>query len=167
MGAPGPAPLSSPGTAVSSPLAAYRWEHTDAALREQLALEDEGYPATVEQGHAAIRYTNPTTGGDVMPTIRCEFHRLRAGASTPTRHEVGSSVWQVFEGRGTVVLGGTDHQVEKGDVFAVPSWAPWQLHADGQLDLFRFSDTPIMERLGFARTYIPGVSDTGSSGVAR
>ena len=164
---PGLRPLSSPGTAVSSPLAAYRWEHTDAALREQLALEDEGYPATVEQGHAAIRYTNPTTGGDVMPTIRCEFHRLRAGASTPTRHEVGSSVWQVFEGRGTVVLGGTDHQVEKGDVFAVPSWAPWQLHADGQLDLFRFSDTPIMERLGFARTYIPGVSDTGSSGVAR
>src|SRR5690606_40249403 len=88
---PGLRPLSAVSDDfISSPLAAYRWEHTDAALREQLALEDEGYPATVGQGHAAIRYTNPTTGGDVMPTIRCEFHRFRAGAETKPRHEVGS-----------------------------------------------------------------------------
>ncbi len=77
---PGLRPLSGLDDKTSSPLSAYRWEHTDRALSEQLALEDEGYPATVEQGHAAIRFTNPTTGGDVMPTIRCEFHRLRPGA---------------------------------------------------------------------------------------
>ena len=112
---PGLRPLSALDHKVSSPLSAYRWEFTDAALREQLALEDEGFPATVEQGHAAIRYVNPTTGGDVMPTIRCEFHRVRGGFATPSRHEVGSSVWQVFEGRGSVVLGETEHALEKGD----------------------------------------------------
>ena len=68
-GHPGLRPLSGLEDQTTSPIAAYRWEHTDAALREQLLLEDEGHPATVEQGHAAIRYTNPTTGGDVMPTI--------------------------------------------------------------------------------------------------
>jgi gentisate 1,2-dioxygenase len=140
---------------ISSPLSAYRWEHTDQALREQLALEDEGFPATVGQGHAAIRYTNPTTGGDVMSTIRCEFHRLRAGASTPALHEVGSSVWQVFEGSGTVVLGSEETRLETGDLFVVPSWVPWSLHADTQFDLFRFNDGPIMERLNFARSYVP------------
>jgi gentisate 1,2-dioxygenase len=153
---PGLRPLSGLEDKVSSPLSAYRWEHTDAALREQLALEDEGYPATVEQGHAAIRYSNPTTGGDVMPTIRCEFHRLRPGAATPARHEVGSSVWQVFEGRGEVVLGDTTHTLEKGDLFVVPSWVPWSLRAETGFDLFRFSDAPVIERLGFARTYVPG-----------
>jgi gentisate 1,2-dioxygenase len=152
---PGLRPTSVPDDKVSSPLAAYRWEHTDAALRQQLALEDEGYPATVEPGHAAIRYVNPTTGGDVMPTIRCEFHRLRAGTSTRARHEVGSSVWQVFEGTGTVLLGGVEHRLEKGDLFVVPSWVPWSLHADGDFDLFRFNDGPIIERLGFARTFVP------------
>jgi gentisate 1,2-dioxygenase len=152
---PGLRPVSALGETVSSPLAAYRWEHTDAALREQLALEDEGQPATVEQGHAAIRYSNPTTGGDVMPTIRCEFHRLRAGASTALRHEVGSSVWQVFEGRGSVVLGDVTHTLEKGDLFVVPSWVPWSLQAESEFDLFRFSDAPIVERLHFARTWIP------------
>lgn len=153
---PGLRPLSELGSRVSSPLMAYRWEHTDRALTEQLALEDEGQPATVEQGHAAIRYINPTTGGDVMPTLRAEFHRLRAGTVTPVRHEVGSSVWQVFEGTGTAILGGVEHAVDKGDLFAVPSWTSWSLAAGSELDLFRFNDGPVIEALGFARTYLPG-----------
>lgn len=154
---PGLRPLSGLDDKVASPIAAYRWEHTDRALREQLLLEDEGHPATVEQGHAAIRYVNPTNGGDVLPTIRAEFHRLRAGASTALRHEVGSSVWQVFEGSGSIVMGEEEHKVAKGDLFVVPSWVPWALHADNeQFDLFRFSDAPVIERLHFNRTYLPG-----------
>jgi gentisate 1,2-dioxygenase len=162
---PGIRPLSSLDAKASSPLSAYRWEHTDAALREQLELEDEGFPATVELGHAAVRFTNPTTGGDVLPTIRCEFHRLRPGISTRLRHEAGSSVWQVFEGTGTVTLGGVDHQVGRGDLFVVPSWVSWSLTAETGFDLFRFSDGPIFDRLHFARTHIPG-SLSGLDGIS-
>jgi gentisate 1,2-dioxygenase len=157
---PGLCPLSGLQDTVNSPIAAYRCEHTNAALAEQLLLEDEGHPATVSQGHAAVRYTNPTTGGDVMPTIRAEFHRLRAGAATEAVREVGSSVWQVFDGAGTVVLNGEAKQLAKGDLFVVPSWQEWCLHADPQpgtqFDLFRFSDAPIFERLNFNRTYTEG-----------
>ncbi|QEE60438.1 cupin domain-containing protein [Salinibacterium sp. dk2585] len=155
-GYPGLRPVSELAPKVNSPLMAYRWEFTDAALREQLALEDEGYPATVEQGHAAIRYVNPTTGGDVMPTLRAEFHRLRAGVETPVLHEVGSSVWQVFEGSGLCELGGVERKIERGDVFVVPSWVPWSIKAESDLDLFRFNDFPIIERLGFDRSFSPG-----------
>ncbi|MCT7374628.1 cupin domain-containing protein [Chelativorans salis] len=151
---PGLRPLSGLRDTVSSPIGAYRWEHTDRALTEQLLLEEEGQPATVEQGHAAIRYVNPTTGGDVMPTIRCEFHRLRAGTETPTRREVGSTVFQVFEGRGGVVIDGVTHKLDIGDMFVIPSWVPWSLQAETQFDLFRFSDAPIIERLNFARTHV-------------
>src|SRR5690606_11017047 len=151
---PGLRPLSGLDALPNSPIAAYRWEHTDAALREQLALEDEGYPATVEPGHAAVRYTNPTTGGDVMSTIRAEFHRLRAGAWTRPRREVGSSVWQVFEGTGEIVVDGTEHRVEKGDLIVVPSWSKWSLRSEGGFDLFRFSDHPIFERLNQARVFV-------------
>lgn len=153
---PGLRPLSGLQNTVASPIGAYRWEHTDAALTEQLLLEDEGNPATVELGHAAIRYVNPTIGGDVMPTIRCEFHRVRAGIETPARQEVGSSVFQVFEGAGAVVLGGETRKLEKGDIFVVPSWVSWSLQAETQFDLFRFSDAPIMERLDFMRTQVTG-----------
>ncbi|MBS4049332.1 MAG: cupin domain-containing protein [Alphaproteobacteria bacterium] len=149
---PGLRPLSGLESTVSSPIGAYRWEHTDRALSEQLKLEDEGHPGTFGKGHAAVRYTNPTNGGDVMPTIRAEFHRIRAGTATPPRREVGSSVFLVFDGAGAVVLNGKRLQVERGDLFVVPSWVSWSLEGDRQLDLFRFSDAPIIERLNFTRT---------------
>ena len=155
-GHPGLRPLSGLQNTVASPLAAFRWEHTDRALSEQLLLEDEGQPATVAQGHAAIRFVNPTTGGDVMPTIRCEFHRLRAGTQTAARREVGSSVFQVFEGNGAVTMNGETSKLAKGDMFVVPSWVSWHLEAETQFDLFRFSDAPIIERLDFMRTHVEG-----------
>jgi len=155
-GHPGLRPLSGLQDTVSSPLGAYRWDHTDRALTEQLLLEDEGHPATVEQGHAAIRFTNPTTGGDVMPTIRCEFHRLRAGTQTTERRVVGTSVFQVFEGRGSVVLNGETLALDTGDIFVAPSWIPYVLQAETQFDLFHFSDAPIFERLNFMRQQVGG-----------
>lgn len=148
---PGLTPLSRQESQFSTPIAAYRWQYTDRALNDQLSLEDNGIPATVSLGHAAIKYTNPTNGGDVLPTIRCEFHRLRAGAESQNWQEVGSSVWQVFDGEGSVWLNGEETKLKKGDLFVVPSWCTWRLGAEAQLDLFRFSDAPVMERLGFQR----------------
>jgi len=168
---PGLRPLSALEDTVSSPLAAYRWEHTEAALEQQLELEAAGHPATVEQGHAAVRYVNPTTGGDVMPTIRAQFHRLRAGTTTASRREVGSSVYQVFDGAGTFLIDDVEHQVERGDMVVVPSWSSMSLTTDDGLDLFGFGDQPIIERLGLARVHVedPGVlgSTTTPAGVIR
>jgi gentisate 1,2-dioxygenase len=144
---PGLRPVSQPGPTASSPVAAYRWEHTDAALAAQLDLEAEGQPGVLEPGHAVVRFSNPTTGGDVLPTIRAEMHRLRAGTVTATRREVGSSVWQVFDGTGRVALGDREWRVERGDLVAVPSWVPCTLTAESDVDLFRFSDSPIFEGL--------------------
>jgi gentisate 1,2-dioxygenase len=149
---PGLRPVSQPGPATSSPIAAYRWEHTDAALTDQLDLEAEGHPGVVEPGHAAVRFSNPTTGGDVLPTMRAEVHRLRAGATTTPRREVGSSVWQVFDGDGTVRVNEQEWQIQRGDLVAVPSWAEFALTAESGVDLFRFSDAPIFEALHAYRT---------------
>jgi len=158
-GHPGLRPLSGLEDTISSPMAAYRWEHTDRALEDQLSLEAAGHPATVEQGHAAVRYVNPTTGGDVMPTIRAEFHRLRPGVTTAARREVGSSVFQVFDGEGSFLIDDQEHRVGRGDMVVVPSWTSLSLATDDGLDLFRFGDQPIVERLGLARVHVedPGV----------
>lgn len=153
---PGLRPLVGLNDTTSSPITRYRWEHTDSALTEQLALEAEGYRATLEPGHAAIRYCNPTTGGDVLPTMRAEFHRLRPQAKTRTRRDVGSTVAQVFEGTGTVQLGRESYQVSTGDLFVVPTWTPWSVTTEQGIDLFTFSDAPIVERLQFARNLIEG-----------
>jgi gentisate 1,2-dioxygenase len=151
---PGLRPLSGLAQRPNSPLPAYRWEHTDAALTAQLELAAEGHTGgTVRPGHAAVRFTNPTTAGDALATIRIEMHRLAAGTRTPIQRTVGSSVWQVFSGSGTVHLGEKAVRIDTGDLIAVPSWQPFALHADQELNLFTFSDAPVYEALHLARTH--------------
>ena len=55
---PGLRPVSAE-PAKTSPLMAYRWEHTDAALTAQLELDAEGRAGVLAPGHAAVRFTNP------------------------------------------------------------------------------------------------------------
>lgn len=163
-GHPGLRPVSQPGPTRATPLLNYRWVDTDAALADQLALEAEDAPGVVEPGHAAVRYLNPTTGGDVLPTIRTEMHRIAKGASTAPTQEAGSSVYQVFDGAGRVTVGQHSWSVTRGDLFVVPSWQPLSIVSEasssdsdsGALDLFRFSDTPILEALGLDRTHTEG-----------
>ncbi|MEV8451689.1 cupin domain-containing protein [Streptomyces sp. NPDC052095] len=159
-GHPGLRPLAAAPTTPGSPLLSYKWEHTNAALRDQLLLEREGFGATVEPGHAAVRYTNPHDGSDVLPTLRAEFHRVARGAETAPVRETGSSVYQVFDGSGVVTVGGKSWTVTRGDLFAVPSWEPFTARSEagttdsdeGSLDLFRFSDAPVFEALKLDRT---------------
>jgi gentisate 1,2-dioxygenase len=157
-GYPGLRPVSRPDALPATPLLAYRWVDTDRALAEQLALEAEGHDVTVSPGHAAVRFTNPTNGRDVLPTMRTEMHGLRAGAATRTWREVGSSVFQVFDGAGTVRVGERQWSVARGDMFVVPSWVPFAAQADGgsALDLFRFGDAPIFEALHAHRVQVEG-----------
>ncbi|MFF4575328.1 cupin domain-containing protein [Streptomyces sp. NPDC001410] len=158
-GHPGLRPLGAPAPTPGSPLLAYKWEFTDRALADQLALEKEGYAGTGEPGHAAVRYSNPHTGGDVLPTIRAEFHRIARGAETAPVRETGSSVYQVFDGAGTVTVGDRTWSVTRGDLFVVPSWVPFSARSEagssdsdsGALDLFRFSDAPVFEALHLDR----------------
>ncbi len=159
-GHPGLRPLSMSDESPGSPLLRYAWADTDAALADQLALADAGYPGVVEPGHAAVRFTNPTTGRDVLPTIRAAFHRVVAGTETAPVRESGSSVYQVFDGSGRVTVGDRSWSVTRGDLFVVPSWEPLSVKSEagasdsdsGALDLFGFSDTPIFEKLDLHRT---------------
>ncbi|GGO18740.1 cupin domain-containing protein [Microbispora bryophytorum] len=156
---PGLTPVAVAHTTPGSPLLSYKWEYTDRALSDQLLLEKEGYAGTVEPGHAAVRYSNPADGRDVLPTIRAEVHRVARGSETVPVRETGSSVYQVFDGSGTVTVGDRTWSVTRGDLFVVPSWEPFSVRSEAgatdsdsqALDLFRFTDAPVFEALRLNR----------------
>ena len=153
-GGPGLTPVGLAGPRPASPLMAYRWAHTDAALTAQLELEDERVAGVMEPGHAAVRCTNPTTGADALTTMRTEFHRLRAGAGTRPVRTSASSVWQVFDGHGSVALNshnGTSNAAMSSPCRRGPEFA---LQAGSQLDVFTFSDAPVFEKLGLLRSEV-------------
>jgi gentisate 1,2-dioxygenase len=134
----------------TSPLMAYRWEHTDAVLDAQLELDETGNAGAAGPGHAAVRFTNPATGGDALVTMRMEMHRFEVGVASPSSRTVGSSVWQVFDGEAVYELDGRPVEVRTGDVVAVPSWCDLRVRARSRLDVFVFSDAPVYELLNLA-----------------
>jgi gentisate 1,2-dioxygenase len=126
----------------ASPLLAFRWAETDRALTAQLA--DGAAPAH-------IRYANPATGGDVMPTMRCEIFRYPAGSLSPPSRQTGGRVGCVFHGSGLVTIGNTEFSVARGDILAIPSWEAMTVTAGEEIDLFVTSDAPVLTALGLYR----------------
>ncbi len=126
-----------------SPLLAYRWSHTERALESQLAATGEG--------HATIRYANPASGADVMPTMRCEITRLRPGTRSRAIRQTGSRIATVLNGEGTAWVGEEVFDLGAGDIFVVPSWATYALAASSTFDVFSTSDAPVLEALGLYR----------------
>jgi gentisate 1,2-dioxygenase len=154
-GHPGIHPIGGPQPGPGSVLSAYRWKDTDAALADQLAVAATGRVGGLVDGHAALRFTDPATGADILATMRASMHRVVSGVAATIGAAVGSSVWQVFDGSATVRIGdaerGVEHLVERGDVFVVPSCAAVVIEAATTVDLFAFSDAPVMEKLGLDR----------------
>jgi gentisate 1,2-dioxygenase len=140
---PGLLPAGAVGAAVGrSPLLAYRWADTDRALRGQLA-------AGARVGH--VRYSDPLTGRDVMPTMRCEMLRVPASVTAGPARQAGGRIGCVLHGSGEAGAGTGRFTLGPGDVIAIPSWQPLSLTAERDLDIFFTSDAPVLDALGLYR----------------
>lgn len=132
-----------------SPLLAYPWEPTYEALcNAAKATEGSPYDGII------MEYSNPLTGGSVMPTMSAHMQMLRPGEATLAHRQVGSKIYTCAKGSGSSVVAGRRFDWTEGDIFCVPSWA-WHEHANaGSSDdacLFSFNDFPVMRSLGFFR----------------
>ena len=145
---PGLRPASAASAPRFSPLLNYKWQRTAAALA---ALPES---AATPYDDLLLEYTNPSTGGPVLPTMGCMAQYLRPGVHTQAHRQASSSVYLVLAGSGWSVIEGQRFDWEQGDVFAVPSWACHE-HANGSQTevaaLFAFTDMPVMQALGLYR----------------
>lgn len=132
-----------------SPLLRYGFDETYEALQRASA-------AGVESAHDGVmlRYSNPHTGGHVMPTMGAAMQMLRPGEATKAHRHTGNVVYQVAKGSGHSVVAGRRMDWTEKDIFCVPSWA-WHEHANGsETDdacLFSFNDFPVLEKLALWR----------------
>lgn len=133
----------------NSPLWHYPWSQTKAAL-DRLAESEAGSP----QDGVILQYTNPATGGPVMPTIACYVQVLQPGQRTQAHRHTSSTVYHVVEGRGATVAGGQRMEWDAKDVFVVPGWT-WHEHVNDSTThpayLFSFSDEPVFRALNLYR----------------
>lgn len=145
-GHPGLLPSITPETGRHSPLMVYRWQHTARALAE--------VSAAAGSGDVELRFVDPTSGRDALPTMRCAMRQLAAGFRTPTTRTVGSSIILVFSGHGRTVIDGTSYGWGPGDTLAVPSWCAIDHEAAETAQLFVLSDVPVIEALRLGRSEV-------------
>ena len=145
-----PTPDAGPARVHAFPFAEVR-----AALSD--GRNDEGDPFD----DILLEYRNPQTGGPILPTMSAAMQLLRPGVSTAAHRHTHSVVYHVVEGEGTSVVGSDRLEWAKGDTFAVPIWAVHRHLNPTQSDalLFSFSDAPVLEALGLARTEAVPVPD--------
>jgi gentisate 1,2-dioxygenase len=129
-----------------SPLFSYKFKDT----REALYRLTEYTPSPYE-GYA-LTFTNPFTGGPVMPTIGAAMHLLTSGQHTKARRATTNSIFHAAEGSGFSILNGQRFEWQHGDTFCVPNWC-WQEHVAGSSDaiLFEATDLPVLQALAVYR----------------
>lgn len=101
-------------------------------------------------GHK-LRYVNPATGASPMPTIAAFAQRLPAGFETQSYQSTDGTVYVCLDGEATVSVGDKEWQLQRDDIFVVPSWQPLKFLAQRDTTLFSFSDRPIQQSLGLWR----------------
>lgn len=108
--------------------------------------------AVGEDGAKTMRYTNPLTGGPVMPTLDCYAKRLLHGVTTRPQRTTHNAVCLVVNGAGRSTIGDKTFEWTQHDVFTVPHWT-WASHtaSGSDADLFIVSDHAVFEALDLAR----------------
>jgi gentisate 1,2-dioxygenase len=141
-----PVDLRWPGGA--SPIFNYPYART----RE--ALERMRRAAAWDACHGLkMRYSNPATGGHVLPTIGAFVQLLPAGFATTPYRSTDATVFVPIEGQGRTTIGDFTVQWGPRDVFVVPSWKPVRHEVVSDSVLFSFSDRPVQEALSLFREH--------------
>jgi gentisate 1,2-dioxygenase len=141
-------PADQKSTGRSSPLLNYRY----GPARKALAVISRNGPIDPHHGFR-LNYTNPLTGGAVMPTINASLQLLPAGLQTELYSSTDSSVFFVVEGSGSSTFGDVTFSWKPNDIFVVPSWAARRHKVNEEAILFSFSDRVAQESLGLWREH--------------
>jgi gentisate 1,2-dioxygenase len=132
-----------------SPVWSYRWSVAREAL-ETLRRSSKPDPF---DGYL-LRYANPVTGGEVLPTLGCRLQLLSPGSVTRAHRHTAGTVYHVAEGTGYSLFSRERVEWTKGDTFAVPIWCPHQHAAvDADAVLFSFTDEPVLKAIGQYREH--------------
>jgi gentisate 1,2-dioxygenase len=130
-----------------SPLAKFPWRQTESILRD--AAKDNAGGAPTDG--IIFEYSNPITGGPVLPTMACYIQLLTPKSHTDAHRHTSSAVYHVVRGRGTTIMDGQALTWQERDTFALPGWAVHE-HINTTSEpaiLFSFTDDPTLRALGF------------------
>jgi len=121
----------------------FPWADTERRLAEA-ASRSNGQPAEIALGGSGPEKS-------ALDTMALAMIELKAGQATAARKVMANSVFGVAKGSGTTEVEGAKLSWSRGDVIVVPAWRSHVHRSDGGAVLFRVTDEPVMQKLGFLR----------------
>ncbi|WP_424139558.1 cupin domain-containing protein [Roseomonas chloroacetimidivorans] len=91
-------------------------------------------------------------GNPALDTVGLHMMALQPRVRTATCRTTANNIYAVVEGSGATTVDGQRFTWRRGDVIAAPAWLPHFHEAEENAILFRVTDEPVMQRLGFLRT---------------
>jgi 1-hydroxy-2-naphthoate dioxygenase len=136
----------------------YPWREIEPQLKALLDQDESAHDGVV------FEYTNPATGGSILPTLSASVQWLKPGQKTKPHRHTANAVYFVMRGEGRTVVGTETLTWKARDCFVVPNWS-WHAHenlsADGEALLFSVTDAPILKALGLYREEAEGAAPAG------
>lgn len=148
-------PVWTRSTSPVSPLLQYPWPQTEEALHRLAKVDASDFD------DVAMEYTNPLTGGHVLPTMACWIQMIRPGVHTRAHRHMDSVAYHVFRGRGASIVDGIRIDWEQGDFLALPPRC-WHEHLNESSEeaiLFSITDLPVFQSLNLAAEWAYGELD--------
>ena len=139
-------PLHAVAARPYSPVYSYPYARSREVL-DRLRRDEQWDPAF----GLKLRFANPLTGGDFMPTLAGFMQLVPAGFAGARYRSTDATVYCVTEGSGTVTIGATTFAFARHDVFVVPNWTWHHFAVVDDTILFSVSDRAMQDRLGLWR----------------
>jgi len=86
-----------------------------------------------------------------IPTMELSYLQIPRGASTGVDRTTANRIFAVTRGRGVSVMGDVRAEWQRGDVFVVPDWTPFEIKASEDATIFQVSDEPLQQALRLFR----------------
>jgi gentisate 1,2-dioxygenase len=99
--------------------------------------------------------TSVQLGAPAMDTIGLYMMRLAPRVRTATYRATTNNIYAIVKGTGATTIDGERFEWSRGDVIAAPAWRPHFHEAAEDALMFRVTDEPVMQRLGFLRVEEP------------
>lgn len=138
-----------PADTLNSPIGNYPWAETERAFA---GIGDDAVGSRYDG--IMLEYTNPNTGGPVMPTISCRISLLRPGFSGLPHRHTSATIYHVVAGEGRTEVDGEVLTWGPKDIFAVPGWSTHRhLNASRSHEalLMSYTNEPVLKALGMFR----------------
>lgn len=98
-----------------------------------------------------LRFSNPRTGENVMPTIAAFMQMFPAGFSSAPVRATDAQIFSVIEGAGRVHIGSESFAFNQHDTFVAPNWTDIRFDIAQEAVLFSYSDRAMQENLSLWR----------------